>query len=472
MFRLINLWWLACRYRLDQILMDIQPKWWLRLLFFPAIFFPKGAQGEKLRLFFQTWGPVGVKFGQLLSTRPDIVPKTLAMELNLLQDKVPPYSAALFFLQLQSSFGESLDSIFESIEKQPLASASLAQVHRATLKPTPNSARSEVVIKVLRPNIESVIKRDISFMRWAAKWLQRLVPEARRLNPTQLVEDYATVIFQECDLRLEAANTQTIHDNFKGNPIHYTPKVYWDWVDKSVLVTEYVDAIPVSDIAQMRQLGINIPQLAENGVKIFFKQVFEHNFFHADMHPGNIFVSKNYLENPQYISIDCAIIGSLTQLELFQIGSLWLAVFERNYTKAAEIMITSGWVRRNTQTAQLQAVVKALYEPIHDKPLDNIAFGHMILDLFDQTRVFGLKLRPSQVLLQKTLINIEGLGKQLYPQLDMFTIAKEFLNHWLKQQLKPDKLLEKWSFHGPLLLEQLHLLPTLLSKLDNNINLD
>ena len=467
---LLYLWWLACRYRLDCIIRDIHPTWLLNIIFLPAFLFPKGEQGKNLRLFFESWGPVGIKFGQLLSTRPDIVPKALAQELNLLQDKVPPYSDQVFFQQLNSALGNATDQYFEKIDEQPLASASLAQVHRARLKPTQQDAPQDVVIKILRPGIKKVIQRDIRFMRWGAKWLARLSPEARRLKPIQVVEDYANVINQECDLRLEAANTQTVHDNFKGNPIHYTPRVYWDLVRANVLVTEYIDGIPVSDIEQMHQHNINIAKLAENGVLIFFKQVFEHNFFHADMHPGNIFVSKDYQDNPQYISIDCAIIGSLTDLELFQIGSLWLAVFERNYARAAEIMIASGWVRRSTQSAQLQAVIKALYEPIHDKPLNDIAFGYMLLDLFDQTRIFGLNLKPSQVLLQKTLINIEGLGKQLYPELDMFSIAKAFLNNWIKQQTQPNKLMEKWSFHGPMLLSQLHLLPSLLSQLDEQVD--
>ena len=449
--RLLQLWWLACQYRLDSVLLELRPSLRLRVLLFPALFFTvKASNGARIRQFCEHLGPIYIKFGQLLSTRPDLVPKDWAEELSLLQDQVAPFDSVLFKDIVESALAAPVTELFASYDHQPLASASLAQVHRAQLH-----SGEQVVIKVLRPNIKQQIERDIKLLRWLATWLNRLIKEAARLRLPEVVEDYSYTILMECNFRNEAANAQKLRDNFIDNPIHYVPEVIWPYVRDNVLVMEYIDAIPVSDRAAIEANGIDIAALSKQGTSIFFTQVFEHNFFHADMHPGNIFVSKQYIENPQYIAIDCAVVGSLSDWELFQLASLWLAVFERDYRRASEVMVFSQWVDKSTPVDRLEAVIRCLYEPVHNQPISEISFGGILLDLFDQTRQFGLRLQPSQVLLQKTLLNIEGLGKQLYPQLDLFVIAKPFLRKWLRERFGPSGLLKKLSQRAPMLLSQL-----------------
>ena len=464
MRRLLQLWLLACRYRLDKILIDLRPSLALRLLFFPAVFFSskQGSDGARLRQFCENLGPIYIKFGQLLSTRPDLVPKDWAEELSLLQDRVAPFDSVEFKTIVEASLAAPVAELFASYEHEPLASASLAQVHRAQLQ-----SGEQVVIKVLRPNIRQQIEKDIKLLRRLARWLNRLNREVARLRLPEVVEDYSYTILLECNLRNEAANAQKLRDNFIDNPIHYVPEVIWPYVRENLIVMEYIDAIPVNDKASIEAHSINIGKLSEQGVSIFFTQVFEHNFFHADMHPGNIFVSKQHIDNPQYIAIDCAIIGSLSDWELFQLASLWLAVFERDYRRAAEVMVFSQWVDKHTALDRLEAVIRCLYEPVHNQPISEISFGGILLDLFDQTRQFGLRLQPSQVLLQKTLLNIEGLGKQLYPQLDLFTIAKPFLRKWLKERFGPSAILKKLTQRAPMLLAQLEQVIDYYSDLDS-----
>lgn len=452
LLRLLKTWLLFCRYRLDKLLFSYRRSLKLRLLLFPALFIPtpKASPGERLRCFFEQVGPVFIKFGQLLSTRPDIIPIDIANALSLLQDRVTPFDADEFQRIVEVELGAPVTQLFAQYEATPLASASLAQVHRARLH-----SGEEVAIKVLRPKIKDTVERDLKLLRLLIRWLNHFLVDAQRLRLSEVIQDYHYIITTECNLRHEAANTQKLRDNFIDNPIHYTPKIYWHYVRDNLLVMEYIDAISITDLATIRQHNIDIEQLAQRGAQIFFIQVFEHNFFHADMHPGNIFVSKQQFNGPQYIAIDCAIVGSLSDKELFQIASLWLAVFERDYRRAAEVMLFSGWVNSDTVIHHLEGVIRGLYEPIHNQLIEGIPFGRLMIDLFEQTRPMGLRLQPSQVLLQKTLINIEGLGKQIYPQLDLFAIARPYLKQWLRDHYSPKGIASMLVKKAPLLIMRL-----------------
>lgn len=391
--------------------------------------------GKKLAKYLESLGPIFTKFGQLLSTRTDILDFQTAKELESLTDSCKPFDVSKFKKIVESELGNSIENIFDTFEETPLAAASLAQVHAAKLK-----NGNEVVIKVLRPNIEKSVKKNLRLLKAAARIFSYIYKDSFRLKPNEVIRDYETTILKELDLKLEAANTNLTRKNFLDSSELYIPEVYWDLTTSKVMVLEKIDGIPCTDIKQIEDHGINKKALAENGVMIFLNQVFRDNFFHADMHPGNIFVSKKNPSDPGYIAIDCAITGSLSNDERYTLARMLQAVLKQNYKSLANLFITSGWVNADTNNIELENTLRACCEPIFEKPLSEIEFGKLLLYLFQSTRQYGLSLQTSLVLLQKTLIHIEGMGRQIYPELDFWGIAEPYLDNWLTEQFSPLKL--------------------------------
>ena len=391
--------------------------------------------GKKLAKYLESLGPIFTKFGQLLSTRTDILDFQTAKELESLTDSCKPFDVSKFKKIVESELGNSIENIFDTFEETPLAAASLAQVHAAKLK-----NGNEVVIKVLRPNIEKSVKKNLRLLKAAARIFSYIYKDSFRLKPNEVIRDYETTILKELDLKLEASNTNLTRKNFLDSSELYIPEVYWDLTTSKVMVLEKIDGIPCTDIKQIEDHGINKKALAENGVMIFLNQVFRDNFFHADMHPGNIFVSKKNPNDPGYSAIDCAITGSLSNDERYTLARMLQAVLKQNYKSLANLFITSGWVNANTNNIELENTLRACCEPIFEKPLSEIEFGKLLLYLFQSTRQYGLSLQTSLVLLQKTLIHIEGMGRQIYPELDFWGIAEPYLDNWLTEQFSPLKL--------------------------------
>ncbi len=450
----------CCRYRLD-ILLPQQlplPLRWLCALFPNRIH----NRGEQLRRACEDLGPIFIKFGQLLSTRPDLIPADIVKELNRLQDNVPPFSPTHFQQIVEQELGQSVNTLFAAFDQQPLASASVAQVHAATL-----TNGKHVVIKVIRPGIEKVIAKDIQLLLWLAKKLETWLADGPRLKPVSVVEDYRTTIFDELDLQREAANASQLRRNFLHSPLLYIPEIFWDYSNKHVLVMERIYGIPVTDIAALNAQKTDMKKLAERGVDIFFTQVFEHNFFHADMHPGNIFVSPQHPEQPQYIAVDMAIVGSLAREDQYYLARNLLAMFRRDYRQVAELHVQSGWVPKDTKINEFEAAVRTVCEPIFEKPLADISFGKVLINLFSTARRFNMEVQPQLVLLQKTLLNIEGLGRQLYPELDLWKTAHPYLERWLKNRFHPKTLYQELKRYGPEWMEKF---PELPMKIFNNID--
>ena len=391
--------------------------------------------GKKLAVYLESLGPIFTKFGQLLSTRTDILDFKTAKELESLTDSCKPFKVSVFKQIVEKELGDSIENIFDSFDEKPLAAASLAQVHTAKLK---NGA--EVVIKVLRPNIRRKVKKNLRLLKASAKVFSYLYKDSYRLKPNEVIRDYEATILKELDLRLEASNTNLTRKNFLHSNELYIPEVYWDLTTTNIMVLEKIDGIPCTDIKQIEHYGINKKLLAENGVMIFLNQVFRDNFFHADMHPGNIFVSKKNPDNPGYIAIDCAISGSLSNDERYILARMLQAVLKQNYKSLANLFISSNWVNPDTNTIELENTLRACCEPIFERPLSEIEFGKLLLYLFQSTREYGLSLQTSLVLLQKTLIHIEGMGRQIYPELDFWGIAEPYLDNWLAEQFNPLKL--------------------------------
>lgn len=447
------------KYRLDTLLDKSKTPLPLRLLLSPAVLWgkPKVSRGERLRKALESLGPIFVKFGQLLSTRPDLVPADICSELAQLQDNVTPFDSDKFRQIVEVALGDSVDEIFLSFDTQPLASASVAQVHAAVLKDG-----SDVVVKAVRPNIEQTIAKDIALMYTLARLLAKYSRDGRRLRPVEVIADYEQVIYDELNLQAEGANASLLRHNFEGSALLYVPKINWDYSNEKVLVMERIYGTPVTNIADLEEAGIDFKLLAERGVEIFFTQVFEHNFFHADMHPGNIFVDTSNPKKPSYIGIDCAIMGSLSKEDQYYMARNLIAIFQRDYRKVAELHIRSGWVPETTPVNEFTGAIRAVCEPIFQRPLNEISLGHMLISLFTTARRFEMEVQPSLVLLQKTLLNIEGLGRQLYPQLDLWTTAKPFLDRWLKQRYSPKSLFKQFKQLVPDWLEQLPEIPPLI----------
>ena len=398
-----------------------------------GVFF--NSNGKKLANYLESLGPIFTKFGQLLSTRTDVLDYKTAKELESLTDSCKPFNVSIFKKIVESELGDSIENIFRSFDDKPLAAASLAQVHSAVLK-----NGEEVVIKVLRPNIEKNVKKNLRLLKAAARIFSYLYKDSYRLKPNEVIRDYETTILKELDLKLEASNTNLTRKNFLNSKELYIPEVYWDLTTSNVMVLERIDGIPCTDIKQIEDHGIDKKKLAENGVMIFLNQVFRDNFFHADMHPGNIFVSKKNPDDPGYIAIDCAITGSLSNDERYILARMLQSVLKQNYKSLANLFISSGWVNSDTNNTELENTLRACCEPIFEKPLSEIEFGKLLLYLFQSTRQYGLSLQTSLVLLQKTLIHIEGMGRQIYPELDFWGIAEPYLDNWLAEQFSPLKL--------------------------------
>ena len=398
-----------------------------------GVFF--NSNGKKLANYLESLGPIFTKFGQLLSTRTDVLDYKTAKELESLTDNCKPFNVSIFKKIVESELGDSIENIFLSFDDKPLAAASLAQVHSAVLK-----NGKEVVIKVLRPNIEKNVKKNLRLLKAAARIFSYLYKDSYRLKPNEVIRDYESTILKELDLKLEASNTNLTRKNFLNSKELYIPEVYWDLTTSNVMVLERIDGIPCTDIKQIEDHGIDKKKLAENGVMIFLNQVFRDNFFHADMHPGNIFVSKKNPDDPGYIAIDCAITGSLSNDERYILARMLQSVLKQNYKSLANLFISSGWVNSDTNNTELENTLRACCEPIFEKPLSEIEFGKLLLYLFQSTRQYGLSLQTSLVLLQKTLIHIEGMGRQIYPELDFWGIAEPYLDDWLTEQFSPLKL--------------------------------
>ncbi len=440
--RLLRIQRVVIRYRLDDLLLELPLPWWLRALSYalPWRWLPRTAlplsRGERVRLALQDLGPIFIKFGQLLSTRRDLLPVDMADELAKLQDQVPPFDPAHSLELIEQQLGAKVSAVFARFDSQPLASASVAQVHAAQLK-----SGEEVVVKVIRPGLKPVIRQDLAWLFLLAKLAERISTEARRLHPVEVVSDYEKTIYDELDLLREAANASQLRRNFEGSPLLYVPQVYWDWCRPQVLVMERIYGIQVTDLDTLADQRTDMKLLAERGVEIFFTQVFRDSFFHADMHPGNIFVSTRQPWSPQYIAVDCGIIGSLTPEDQDYLARNLIAFFKRDYRKVAQLHIDSGWVPAETKVNDFEAAIRTVCEPIFERPLKDISFGLLLMRLFQTARRFNMEIQPQLVLLQKTLLNIEGLGRQLYPDLDLWSTAQPFLERWMRERISPKSLL-------------------------------
>lgn len=415
------------------------------------------SHGEALRKSLEALGPIFIKFGQALSTRPDILPPEIAFELSKLQDKVPPFPSEQAMAIIEQAYGLSPYEVFAEFDPLPLASASMAQVHKATLK-----TGEEVIVKVLRPNMRRIIENDLSIMHTIAQWADRYWPESRRLKPREMVKEFEHTLLDELDLLREAANAAQLRRNFNNSPILYIPEIYWDYSRYNVMVMERIHGIPISDLESLKTYNINVKKLAERGVEIFFTQVFRDCFFHADMHPGNIFVSYKNPENPQYICIDFGIMGTLNDSDKRYLAENLLAFFNRDYRRVAQLHVESGWVARDTRVEEFESAIRTVCEPIFEKPLKDISFAQVVLRLFQVARRFHMEVQPQLVLLQKTLLAIEGLGRQLYPELDLWATAKPFLEQWVKEQIGPKAFFNQLKQNLPFFAEQLPHMPRLL----------
>ncbi|WP_439826784.1 ubiquinone biosynthesis regulatory protein kinase UbiB [Aeromonas caviae] len=416
------------------------------------------SRGARIRLAFEALGPIFIKFGQMLSTRRDLLPPDIAEELALLQDRVPPFCGQAARRQIEESLGCPVETLFDDFDETPLASASIAQVHTARLK---ENGR-EIVIKVIRPDIEPVIEADLRLMQALARLVARFVPQSGRLRPVEVVEEYRKTILDELNLMREAANAIQLRRNFTGSEALYVPEVFTDHCHEQVLVMERIYGIPVSDIAALEANGTNMKLLAERGVEVFFTQVFRDSFFHADMHPGNIFVSFEHPENPLWIGIDCGIVGTLNREDKRYLAENFLAFFNRDYRRVAELHVESGWVPPDTKVDEFEFAIRTVLEPIFEKPLSEISFGHVLLNLFNTARRFNMQVQPQLVLLQKTLLYVEGLGRQLYPQLDLWQTAKPYLENWMHEQVGPKAVWNAIKEKAPFWAEKLPELPELV----------
>jgi len=459
--RAFRIFWVICRYRLDVFLPVKDLPLALRILLalapwhlFPT---PKMARGERLRLALEQLGPVFVKFGQILSTRRDLLPEDMAVSLIRLQDRVPPFPGSEAQAIIEKALGKPVGELFSTFAQQPMASASVAQVHPATL----HDGR-EVVVKVLRPGIDKVIRQDVALLYLLAHLLERFSKESRRLHPVEVVRDYDNTIHDELDMQREAANASQLRRNFEGSSLIYMPEVYWSMVAPRVMVMERVSGIPIGDVEALQAAGTDMKVLAEKGVEIFFTQVFRDCFFHADMHPGNIFVDVSNPADPRYIAIDFGIVGTLPSEDQSYLAQNLLAFFNRNYRQVAELHIQSGWVPADTRANEFEAAIRTACEPIFERPLSEISFGHFLIRLFQTARRFNMEVQPQLVLLQKTLLNVEGLGRQLYPDLDLWSTGKPFLEQWMRQRLGPAGMIRTLQEHVPRWLEQSPEMPQLI----------
>ncbi|HEY9099874.1 MAG TPA: ubiquinone biosynthesis regulatory protein kinase UbiB [Thiobacillus sp.] len=443
LLRLIQILTVGLRFGLEEFFLGherVRPLRWLvrATLFWRQLSEPRGV---RLRRALEALGPIFVKFGQMLSTRRDLIPLDIADELALLQDQVPPFPSVQAIATLEATYKKPLAEVFAEFEATPVASASVAQVHFARLHDG-----TAVAVKVLRPGIAPVIAHDVSLLYAAAGLIEKLFADGKRLRPREVISEFEKHLEDELDLMREAANCSQLRRNFKDSPLLMVPEVYWDYCGRDVMVMDRMDGIPVSQIERLHESGVDIPKLAATGVEIFFTQVFRDGFFHADMHPGNILVRSG---SEQYIALDFGIMGTLTEVDKQYLARNFLAFFQRDYKAVALAHLESGWVPADTRIDELEAAVRAVCEPVFDRPLKDISFGRVLLQLFQASRRFNVEIQPQLVLLQKTLLNIEGLGRQLDPELDLWKTAKPFLERWMNEQVGWRALLKNLQNEAP-----------------------
>ena len=462
LFRMLAIQRVLVKYGLDEIIKETHLLRPLRFIFYlsPMRRNKSAPVGERIRLALEELGPIFVKFGQALSTRRDLLPPDIADELAKLQDAVPPFPADQAIAIIDAAYGKSVDDVFERFDKEPLAAASIAQVHTAKLK-----AGHEVIVKILRPGVQDQIENDLAVLRLIAGLADRYWEHGKRLRPLEVVDEYENTILDELDLMREAANTAQLKRNFKGNDMLYVPDVYWDYCRPEVLVQERIYGTPISDMAALEAAGANIQVLAENGVEIFFTQVFHHNFFHADMHPGNIFVITTDPDRPKYAAVDFGIVGTLSPEDQRYLAENFLAFFDRDYHRIAKLHLDSGWVPAGTRVDQLETAIRTVCEPIFNKPLAEISFAALLMRLFRVAQRFNVEIQPQMILLHKTLFNIEGLGRQLYPQLDLWKTAHPVMKRWMNEQVGPRAMLRDLRENLPQLRDALRDLPSILKQL-------
>ena len=466
LLRLLSIQRVLVRHGLDEV---ITATHFLRPLRFLFYLFPRAKDvsdplGKRIRLALQELGPIFVKFGQAVSTRRDLLPTDVADELAMLQDRVPAFPADQAVTILENIYGKSVDDVFSRFDREPFAAASIAQVHTAAL---PDG--TEVIVKLLRPGVRELIERDLDVMYALAGLADKYWEHGKRLRPLELVAEYEKTIFDELDLTREGANTAQLKRNFAGSDLLYVPEVYWDFCRPEVLVQERIYGTPISDMQTLLAAGTNIQKLAENGVEIFFTQVFRHNFFHADMHPGNIFVQIEDPENPKYVAVDFGIVGTLSPSDQKYLAGNFLAFFDRDYHKIAKLHLDSGWVPPETRIDELESAVRSVCEPIFNKPLSQISFAQVMIGLFATARRFNMEIQPQLMLLQKTLFNIEGLGRQLYPELDLWKTAHPILRQWMDEQVGGRAFMNSLREDLPQLRDAMRELPGVIKYLSEQI---
>ena len=455
MLRLAKIFWIALRFGLDEFALASGSR--LARAVNAVLFFrPLGeARGVRLRRALEALGPIFVKFGQVLSTRRDLLPADLADELAKLQDQVPPFATQLAVAEAERAFGKPVGQVFEKFEPQPIASASVAQVHLALL---PGGV--EAAVKILRPGMLPVILEDLALLNAGAGLVERLWADGKRLKPHEVVAEFARHLFDELDLMREAANASQLRRNFPDSALLAVPEVYWDWCSSTVMTMQRMRGTPVSQVDELRRQGVDIPKLARAGVEVFFTQVFRDGFFHADMHPGNILVTPE----GRYVALDFGIMGTLTEVDKQYLAQNFLAFFRRDYRRVAQAHLEAGWVPADTRVDEFESAIRAVCEPIFDRPLKEISFGRVLLRLFETSRRFNVEIQPQLVMLQKTLLNIEGLGRQLDPDLDLWSTAKPFLENWMREQVGLKGLLRTIRNEAPHWATVLPQLPRLLHR--------
>ena len=462
--RLIYINRVLFRHGLDEVILATHLLRPLRLVYYlaPWQWFRRkqGPRAERIRRALEELGPIFVKAGQIVSTRRDLLPQDIADELALLQDHVPPFPTAQAREIIERSLGCPISDVFAQFDDKPLASASVAQVYAAVL----HDGR-QVVVKVIRPNITKTIERDTGLMHLVAELGERYSAEARRLRPTEIVNDFRRTVFDELDLVREAANASQLRRNFEKSKILHVPEVHWQWTSKQVMVMERIHGVPIDDVAQLQALNVDMKKLAERGVEIFFKQVFVDNFFHADMHPGNIFVDVSDPADPRYIAVDFGIVGTLGDEDKRYLAKNFLAFFNRDYRRVAQLHLDSGWVPQRVRVGDLEMAIRTVCEPNFSRPLREISFAQVLIRLFQTVRRFDFVIQPQLVLLQKTLLNIEGIGRQLYPDLDLWTTAKPFMERTMREEVLIETLISKLPGDKPEWLQRLPDLPGYIEKI-------
>jgi ubiquinone biosynthesis protein len=454
-FRLIRILLVGLRFGLYEFVPVLARRGLVRMLL------PRdpATRAQRLRRALETLGPIFVKFGQMLSTRRDLLPMDIADELAKLQDQVPPFASEEAIAEIERSLERPLNEVFDSFERTAVASASIAQVHLAVLKDG-----REVAVKVLRPRVEEAVARDVLLLQTGAGLVERLSADARRLKPREVVAEFARHLEEELDLMREAANASLLRRNFERSPLLDVPEVYWDWCSRRVMVMERMRGTPVSQVAALRAQGIDIPQLARAGVEIFFTQVFRDGFFHADMHPGNIFITKDSEGRGRYIALDFGIMGTLTDTDKNYLAQNFIAFFNRDYRRVAQAHVDAGWVPAGTRVEEFESAIRAVCEPIFDRPLKEIYFGKLLLRLFQTSRRFNVEVQPQLVMLQKTLLNIEGLGRELDPDLDLWRTAKPYLERWMSEQIGWRGVVKALKLESPYWATTLPQLPRLVHR--------